>query len=57
MFGTRTLAETDPEIQQAIDAEVRRQNDGLELIASENFVSAAVREAAASVMTNKYAEG
>jgi glycine hydroxymethyltransferase len=57
MFGNRTLAETDPEIRQAIDAEVRRQNDGLELIASENFVSAAVREAAASVMTNKYAEG
>ena len=57
MFGTRSLAETDPEIRQAIAAEVRRQNDGLELIASENFVSAAVREAAASVMTNKYAEG
>ena len=57
MIGTRTLAETDPEIQQAIDAETRRQNDGLELIASENFASAAVREAAASVMTNKYAEG
>jgi glycine hydroxymethyltransferase len=57
MFGTRTLAETDPEIRQAIDAEIRRQNDGLELIASENFVTAAVREAAASVMTNKYAEG
>ena len=57
MFGTRTLAETDPEIRQAIDAELRRQDEGLELIASENFVSAAVREAAASVMTNKYAEG
>jgi glycine hydroxymethyltransferase len=57
MFGTRSLAETDPQIRQAIDAEIRRQNDGLELIASENFASAAVREAAASVMTNKYAEG
>ena len=57
MFGTRTLAETDPEIRQAIDAEIRRQNDGLELIASENFVSAAVLEAAGGVMTNKYAEG
>jgi glycine hydroxymethyltransferase len=57
MFGTLTLAETDPEIQQAIDGEIRRQNNGLELIASENFASAAVREAAASVMTNKYAEG
>ena len=57
MFGTRTLAETDPEIRQAIDAEARRQNDGLELIASENFASAAVLEAAGSVLTNKYAEG
>ncbi len=57
MFGTRTLAETDPQIAAAIDAELRRQNDGLELIASENFASRAVREAAASVMTNKYAEG
>ena len=57
MFGTRSLAETDPQVQRAIDAEIRRQNDGLELIASENFASAAVREAAASVMTNKYAEG
>jgi glycine hydroxymethyltransferase len=53
----RTLAETDPEIAQAIDDERQRQNDGLELIASENFVSRAVLEAAGSVMTNKYAEG
>ena len=53
----RTLAETDPEIAQAITNEVHRQNDGLELIASENFVSRAVMEAAGSVMTNKYAEG
>ena len=57
MFGTRSLAETDPEIRQAIDAEIRRQNDGLELIASENFVSRAVLEATGSVLTNKYAEG
>jgi glycine hydroxymethyltransferase len=53
----RTLAETDPEIADAIGHEVRRQNEGLELIASENFVSRAVMEAAGSVMTNKYAEG
>jgi glycine hydroxymethyltransferase len=53
----RTLAETDPEIARAIENERHRQNDGLELIASENFVSRAVLEAAGSVMTNKYAEG
>jgi len=53
----RSLAETDPEVAQAIANEVHRQNDGLELIASENFVSRAVMEAAGSVMTNKYAEG
>ena len=53
----RPLAETDPEIAQAIRSEVARQNDGLELIASENFVSRAVLLAMGSVMTNKYAEG
>jgi glycine hydroxymethyltransferase len=53
----RTLAETDPEIAGAIRHEIHRQNDGLELIASENFVSRAVLEAAGSVLTNKYAEG
>jgi glycine hydroxymethyltransferase len=53
----RTLAETDPEIARAIDNETTRQAEGLELIASENFVSRAVLEAAGSVMTNKYAEG
>jgi glycine hydroxymethyltransferase len=53
----RTLAETDPEIASAIDREQHRQNAGLELIASENFVSKAVLEAAGSVLTNKYAEG
>jgi glycine hydroxymethyltransferase len=53
----RTLAETDPEIAAAIRSELHRQNTGLELIASENFVSRAVLEAAGSVMTNKYAEG
>ncbi len=53
----RSLAESDPEIHAAIQNETRRQNEGLELIASENFVSEAVLEAAGSVFTNKYAEG
>jgi glycine hydroxymethyltransferase len=53
----RSLAETDAEIASAIRNEVHRQAEGLELIASENFVSTAVLEAAGSVMTNKYAEG
>ncbi len=53
----RSLFETDPEVADAIRHEVERQADGLELIASENFVSRAVLEAAGSVMTNKYAEG
>src|ERR1700734_378277 len=51
------LAEVDPEVAQAIENEERRQHEGLELIASENFVSEAVLEAAGSVFTNKYAEG
>jgi glycine hydroxymethyltransferase len=53
----RTLAETDAELAEAIRNERHRQNNGLELIASENFVSRAVLEAAGSVLTNKYAEG
>ena len=53
----RALAEVDPEIAQAIKKEMQRQNSGLELIASENFVSRAILEAAGSVFTNKYAEG
>ena len=53
----RPLAEADPQIAQAIENEERRQHEGLELIASENFVSEAVLEAAGSVFTNKYAEG
>ncbi len=53
----RTLIEADPEIAGAIRDELHRQNSGLELIASENFVSRAVLEAAGSVFTNKYAEG
>lgn len=54
---SRPLYETDPEIAAAVDNETRRQHEGLELIASENFVSEAVLEAAGSVFTNKYAEG
>jgi glycine hydroxymethyltransferase len=53
----RTLQDTDPDIHTAIAREIHRQNDGLELIASENFASRAVLEAMGSVMTNKYAEG
>ena len=51
------LKDVDPEIYQAIQSEVRRQNENIELIASENFVSEAVLEAQGSVLTNKYAEG
>jgi glycine hydroxymethyltransferase len=54
---SRPLFEVDPEVATAIDNEVRRQHEGLELIASENFVSEAVLEAMGSVFTNKYAEG
>src|SRR5499425_3818444 len=54
---SRTLSEVDPQVATAIDNEVRRQHEGLELIASENFVSEAVLEAMGSVFTNKYAEG
>jgi len=54
---SRPVAEADPETAAAIDNEVRRQHEGLELIASENFVSEAVLEAMGSVFTNKYAEG
>jgi glycine hydroxymethyltransferase len=53
----RALRETDPDIAELIEAEITRQNDGIELIASENFVSPAVLEAMGSPLTNKYAEG
>jgi len=53
----RPIYEVDPQIAAAIDNETRRQHEGLELIASENFVSEAILEAAGSVFTNKYAEG
>ena len=53
----RTLRQQDPELYAAIEAERGRQNDGIELIASENYVSPAVLAAMGSVLTNKYAEG
>ena len=56
-FFSATLAETDPELAEALRAELVRQQDGIELIASENIVSLAVLEAQGSVLTNKYAEG
>ncbi len=56
-FFSAPLAESDPELAAAITGELRRQQDGIELIASENVVSAAVLEAQGSVLTNKYAEG
>src|SRR6187431_2458845 len=51
------LADSDPEVFAILQAETRRQAEGLELIASENFVSESVLEAAGSTLTNKYAEG
>jgi glycine hydroxymethyltransferase len=56
-FMDRDLSAVDPDVAHWIQEEVRRQNEGLELIASENWVSRAVREAQGSVLTNKYAEG
>src|SRR4029453_8202993 len=56
-FFTRGLAEADPAIEDAIRLELRRQQEKIELIASENIVSRAVLEAQGSVLTNKYAEG
>src|SRR5690349_11098233 len=52
-----SIRTTDPEVAAVIESEVRRQRDGLELIASENFVSSAVLQAVGTVLTNKYAEG
>jgi len=57
MMKYRTLAEADPQVFEAIQNETARQNSRLELIASENFTSEPILEAAASVFTNKYAEG
>ena len=56
-FFSAQLVETDPELAAALGLELERQRDGIELIASENLVSAAVLEAQGSVLTNKYAEG
>ena len=56
-FFTANISDVDPIVSDAIDDEVRRQTDGLELIASENFVSEAVLQAMGTVFTNKYAEG
>ena len=56
-FFERAIHETDPEVDAALRAELARQQDQIELIASENIVSRAVLEAAGSVLTNKYAEG
>src|SRR5574341_1945389 len=57
MMPMQGLSEADPEIFRLVREETRRQAEGLELIASENFVSPAVLEAAGSTLTNKYAEG
>src|SRR5260370_3631360 len=54
---SQQLSETDPQIATALDDEARRQHEGLELIASENFVSEAVLEAMGSLFTNNYSEG
>jgi glycine hydroxymethyltransferase len=56
-FQTASLADVDPEIAAVLDAELRRQQGTLEMIASENFVPQAVLDAVGSVLTNKYAEG
>ena len=55
-FFNANLADTDPALAEAIDKELTRQRDEIELIASENIVSKAVMQAQGSVMTNKYAE-
>jgi glycine hydroxymethyltransferase len=55
--GPSSLSKQDPEVCSLIEKEAARQRDGLELIASENFVSSAVREALGSCLTNKYSEG
>ena len=57
MINFDHLKNTDPEVYEAIQKEKKRQQDNLEMIASENFTSEAVMEAMGSYMTNKYAEG
>ena len=56
-FFTASLADSDPQLHDAVRGELKRQQDQIELIASENIVSRAVLEAQGSVLTNKYAEG
>jgi glycine hydroxymethyltransferase len=56
-FGIDKVRKVDPEIAEALDLEIQRQREHLEMIASENFTSMAVMEAQGSVLTNKYAEG
>ena len=56
-FFTRSVAETDPELAACLSEELQRQQDGIELIASENITSLAVLQTQGSVLTNKYAEG
>ena len=51
------IQQQDPDVWSAMEAEIQRQRDGLEMIASENYTSAAIMQAAGSVLTNKYAEG
>ena len=57
MLDLSLIAQTDPEIAEALKAELSRQQNNIELIASENFVSPAVLAAAGTHLTNKYAEG
>jgi glycine hydroxymethyltransferase len=57
MFSATTLGDFDPDLKRALDSELRRQEENIELIASENYVSPRVLEAQGSVLTNKYAEG
>ncbi len=56
-LGLESIADADPVLWEAMQGERRRQHDNIELIASENYVSAAVMEAQGSWLTNKYAEG
>ena len=51
------IEQNDPQVWSAVSAEIERQQDGLEMIASENYVSPAIQQAVGSVLTNKYAEG
>ena len=56
-MNLENIKQTDPQVAQQIELELKRQQENIELIASENFTSLAVMEACGSVLTNKYAEG